>query len=258
MLLKLPRKFIATVVCASLFLVVGTVWALDATTFADQLVRLRAEVEDLSSGIEEKKADLRAQLRSTANQKGDLEMQIQRENLRLKQLQETRARQVEQLELVRQADQSAAPEVLASIETLRVAISEGLPFQVPQRLAELDKIEQQITTGTLSAQRASAQVWQIAENHLRLTRESGLYRQVIVIDGHETLAEVARLGMVAMYFMTGDGRVGVTSRRGDAWSYEVLNDPEDQRRVRDLFNSFKKQLRVGHFSLPNAFAKEHP
>jgi hypothetical protein len=50
--------------------------------------------------------------------------------------------------------------------------------------------------------------------------------------------------------------VGHAVRQGDGWGYEVLTTPEDVKRVDDLFESFKKQIRVGYFTVPNALQPE--
>ena len=104
----------------------------------------------------------------------------------------------------------------------------------------------------MSPQKASSRLWAFVEDELRLTRENGLYRQTITLASDELLVDVARVGMVAMYFKTDDGRYGRTVNNGGAWSYELVQDKESQKQIEGLFDAFKKNIRVGFFELPNA------
>ena len=141
--------------------------------------------------------------------------------------------------------------VKSSIASVRRSIESGLPFKTGERLAALAKIEEQLDQGLSSPEKATARLWAMIEDELRLTRENGLYRQTVKIDGEESLVEVARLGMVAMYFRTNDGRVGKTLRSDNGWTYELIKDEVKEEQVEMLFDAFKKQIRAGYFELPN-------
>src|SRR5690606_8599847 len=39
-------------------------------------------------------------------------------------------------------------------------------------------------------------------------------------------------------------------RSKDGWAFESIGEPEQQKLILQLFDSFKKQIRVGHFQLP--------
>ena len=77
-----------------------------------------------------------------------------------------------------------------------------------------------------------------------------LDRQTLTLEGGEVLVDVARLGMVGMFFVAGDGRTGQAVRQGDTWTWTVHTDPEDTARVLELVDNLKKQVRVGFFELP--------
>ena len=64
--------------------------------------------------------------------------------------------------------------------------------------------------------------------------------------------DVARMGMVAMYFRTPDGGTGYAERaQGGGWAYRRAASSADEQRIRSLFDALEKQIRVGWFEVPN-------
>ena len=224
----------------------------DVSSLARRLATLRSEVDDLSEQLQTTKEGYRAQLRSLAEQKAELEVQLRREGLRLEQLQATQARQKEKNGDQAALDETLRPVLLEALDTLRARIAVGLPFRVDERIADLERLEMQVKTGLLRSQDAAHRLWQTLEDELRLARESGLYRHTIELDDQALLADVARIGMVALYFRTHDKRYGWAIRQGDGWSYTVATERRSKKQLAQLFDSFKKQVRVGLFELPNA------
>ncbi len=228
----------------------------EGTNLAAELARLRGEVETLSAQLDTDREDLRSRLRSLATQKTDLEMELSREELRLKQLREARARQRARVERTEQRKNTFKPIVSEAIGIIRAAVTAGLPFQAADRQAELDKLSRQLDDGTMTTPTVLTRLWGKVEDEFRLARETGLYRQVIQLRGEEVLAEVARVGMVMMYFSTRDGRYGRVRREGKGWTYELYQREEDIRRVVGLYDALKKRIRTGYFELPPALALE--
>lgn len=223
----------------------------DVAALAKRLAALRSDVEELSSQVENKKADIDARLRSVRSQKADLEMQIQREETRLKQLRQAVEKHRERIEAQKKTQKDLQPAVVAAIGDVRQTVAKSLPFKREQRLAELDKLDEQLDEGLVSPQKATSRLWQFVEDELRLARENGLYRQIVEVDGEEVLADVARVGMVAIYFKTEDGRVGMAKQTDEGWQWQKLDGEEDHKRVNNLFDAFKKNIRVGFFEVPN-------
>ena len=85
-----------------------------------------------------------------------------------------------------------------------------------------------------------------------LASQSALDRQIITLNGQEVLADVARLGMVSLYYRTDQGEVGRAVRDGEGWRYEPVTDEAARLQLVDLFDALSKQVRVGFFLLPAA------
>jgi hypothetical protein len=224
----------------------------DVQALAKRLAELRAEVEELSGEVDSKKAEIDAKLRSVRSQKADLEMQIQREETRLEQLRQAVDKHRERIEASKKTEKDLEPATAAAIAQVRATVAHSLPFKRSERLAEIDKLDRQLGEGLISPQKATSRLWQFVEDELRLARENGLYRQVVEVDGEEVLADVARVGMVAIYFKTEDGRFGVARQTDGGWAWNTLSGEQSSKQVRHLFDSFKKNIRVGYFEIPNA------
>jgi hypothetical protein len=249
---RLKKFAVASTVAASLVLAVGTAGAASGqfSKLAERLAELRSEVDGLTGQVESKKTRLQSRLRSIQRQRSDLEMQIEKEQMRVDRIRQKIAKHKEKMEARKSAADDVEPAVKQALATVRESVEQGPPFKRSERLAELDKLAEQMDEGVLSPQKVASRSWQFVEDELRLSRESGLYSQVIDLNGREVLADIARIGMVAMYFKTDDGRVGVAERTDGAWSWRVIDEQKQKRRVETLFESFKKSVRVGYFELP--------
>ncbi len=222
---------------------------------AKRLATLRGDVEALSDELAARKDDLQEQVRSFGRQKSELDLQIQREDARVQKLRQAVAQQKAQAEAEQAAQQDVGPAFERHLQKVRRYVEDSLPFRMKERLAELDKIEHQYKQGLLAPQRALNRLWGFVEDELRMTRESGLYAHPVTIEGEEQLAEVIRVGMVTLYYKTADGQLGNIVEKNGVYAYEPIVDDDARKQVRDLFATFKKQIRVGYFTLPNALGQ---
>lgn len=243
----------ALVVCGlSGLLAAPPVLADELSAFASRLASLRGEVESLSAELSDKTQAMQDQLRSQARQKAELELELSREKARLQKLRLSVAEKQKEIAADKTAGQALQPLFERNLAAVRDYVKQSLPFRTQERLAELDKLDAQLKAGLLTPQRALMRLWTFVEDEFRMTRENGLFRQTIELDGQEQLADVIRVGNVALYFRTSDGRMGFVIKEGSAWTFREVTDKEGRRQIADLFDSFKKQIRVGFFALPNA------
>ncbi len=221
-------------------------------TRAAELARLRREVETMNQELALANEDLRGQLKAVEAQKVEIEVQIRREELRLAQIEGEAAARKAELEKFGTRGAELGPAVHDSIAKIRGAVESGLPFHLTERLQELDDLDQQLSGGAVTPEAATARLWAFTEDELRLARENGLDRQVVTVDGAEVLADVARLGMVALYFRTDGGVVGTAVRTAEgAWKWQTLEGRDAQKTVGTLFEKLAHGIRSGSFVLPN-------
>lgn len=247
-----PLRLGASLLIATVGLWAAPAFAEEVSSLASKLADLRAEVETLSSQLSEEQTQLRNELQSYARQKADLELELQREQTRLKKIRQQIQHKREAIEEQKSADEELEPLFYRSADKVREHIGGTLPFRKDARMAEVEKIESQLDAALLTPERAISRLWAFVEDELRMTSESGLYQQTIRVHGEEQLADVLRVGMVMLFFKTGDGQVGYASNTHDGWTFTTLDGDASRKRVRTLFDSFKKQIRVGYFEVPNA------
>lgn len=223
---------------------------------AEKLATLRGEVESLADELSLAKDTARSDLRALQAEEADLRARVRREEQRLLELRlETERIQ----EDARQAEQSAdalIPVLEQAMTATEERIRGGLPFRVQERLDEVGSLRKQLQQSLLPPATVASRLWQLQEDELRLTKENGLYKQIIPLGDSEVLAEVARLGMVTLYFRTDAGAVGKAVRAGAGWRFEAFSDPAQQQTTHELFVALKKQIRTGFFELARPFPEQ--
>lgn len=234
-----------------LLAIVGTAALAQEPGRAERLATLRSDVEALQHEVTMEKGDMRARLRALEDARTQLELQIKQEELSLQQL----SLQIDKERAAAAAEGEATdillPTVQKGIATIRPVIEKGIPYRTAERLQALREIEVALNGGTLPPARAANRLWSLYEDELRLTRENAMDRQTIQLGGEEVLVDVARMGMVALYFRTPDGRAGWATRSGETWGFELASDRADIDRIAELFEALAKQIRVGWFEVPN-------
>ncbi len=247
-------------VCGSVWLYGVLCFSLRSQAFAEsslatELARLRGEVEALASQIEEKKEHLRNQLRALSMQRSALALSLDKERLRLRALMRQIAAQrsrvtsstKESEEIVSVAKQAAA--------FLLTQIARSLPFRLKERTEVIEQIQKQLQLKLITSHQALARLWQAAEDELRLGKENGLYNQTITLEGKTRLVQVARLGMILLFFKTRDGRYGAAEKKGQTWVFQTFRSPEQNKQVEALFDGLKKQIRSGFWTIPDTLPR---
>ncbi len=223
-----------------------------ADALSEGLIRLRAEVEQLNSELELLREEQRSSLGSLNAQRAELEAGLNRQQLAAREVRaKLDAAQAEASEAGVEGEE-LKPLLETALRGLQAHVRAGLPFKTEERLAELDAFWAQVENGTLPPMRAVNRLWAFFEDEIRLTRDNGLYSQTIALGDERVLAEVAKVGSLALYYRTQDGRVGRAERTGESWRFAALSDAADIARIDALFDAYRKQIRQGFFELPLA------
>lgn len=219
---------------------------------AKELAELRTEVESLSGQIDQVREDTRLRIRNLASQKTSLEAEIQREQLRVRELNQALEQVKARIREAGALQRELKPQVLASIDQVIQPVKQGLPFRISERIASLEKLKKEVEDDVVAPATAVQRLWTAVEDEIRLGRENGMYQQTIEVEGEEILADVARIGMVMLYFRTPDERFGQAVRSGDDWVFKTYADPAKTEALKELYTKLEARVRVGFFELPNA------
>lgn len=224
----------------------------NSDNMAESLMKLRAEVETLDSKIMDNKETYKASMRSLMRQKDDLESVIARENLKIKQIKQELAKVAKEIKESSKNSKGLKPLLVDALDALERNIKDSLPFKTQERLRDLHKIQEQIATDLVTPQKGLALTWNAYADAIRMTKENGIFKQTITLDGSERLVEVARIGTMMMFFKTPDDTVGYVTKDKAGFYYTKELNKDGQKQILSLFDAFKKQIRSGYFTLPNA------
>lgn len=241
---------------AILLLVLLSTAAAAQPELGERLVALRGEVERLDSELVLLREEQRTLLAGLNAQRAELEASLDRQRRLTRDLAARRAAAEDAAAQREQAGQALRPVLEAAIDREAARIRGGLPFKVEERVAALEEIRRQMADGTLSPGRAASRLWAFFEDELRGAREVALHSQTVVLGGERVLADVVKVGSMALYFRTPDGRFGQAVRSGGGWDYRLAEDASFRASVAALFDALRKQIRRGWFQLPQLAAAE--
>jgi len=220
-----------------------------------ELVNIRQQIETLHNEISFKKDSYKDKMRSYSSQKSDLNVRISRAELNIKDLQRE-LKKLTDINKDKNRDQKKILPILkVAIEQLRNTISTSLPFKLDQRLQALKDIEQRLDTNVISPNKAANQLWAFVEDELMLGKSSGIYNDTINIDGADKLVKVLRIGKIALFYKTQEGKYGVTKKQGSSWQQQKIDNSQNTAQLQFLFDSFSKNIRNGQFAIPNFLPK---
>jgi hypothetical protein len=110
----------------------------------------------------------------------------------------------------------------------------------------LEELEALIVSNTISSERALNKIWSFVEDEISLTKTNTIHKQTIEIEGEEKLVDVAKIGMVMLFFQTAEDRVGYLEESEFRYASK-----EEEKLILGLFDSIKKGIRAGYFQIPN-------
>lgn len=225
------------------------------SNLAQSLIELRSDVEKLHNQLDDTKESYAISMKSLNVQRADVETAISRESLKIKQL--NSALKKVQKRIALQSGGSKAYKQVAqdAIKFLKAELATQLPFKMEDRQKELDTISDRIAHNQITPEKGLNRVWAIYEDNFRMSHENGVFRQNVTLDNKEYLADVVRLGSLAMYFKTSDGKMGYFTQTDSGWTLVETVESEDKALIAHLFDSMKKQIRSGFFTIPNTFSK---
>ena len=237
----------------ALFTVLNTAITANTTEdLAQSIIKLRGDVENLYTDIKEKKERYSAQMKSLSMQITDSQAQINRQETAIKLAKSELEKIKTKIAQTTSANTEIRPLTLNAIELLKKSIKEGLPFKTEERIAALEKIKKDLEDDVITNEKALALTWASYDDTIRLTKEIGLFKQNIELNGKKVLAKVAKLGSVALFFSTPNEELGYVIKTENGYKYKIVTDPEDKKRILSLFDALQKQIRTGFFELPNA------
>ena len=223
---------------------------------AKSLAKMRGEVETLQTQLDLEKEKHTSKISALNSQLADLSVEERRQKLSIEKLQHSIGKLSESAKKAEQSGESLKPVLLTLLSDYKRHIQSGFPFKMEDRIKAIDDLENNIANRLIDPNKAVSQAWSLIEDEIRLSKENGIYQQTIPLNGEKVLVDIAKLGTVFLFFQTRDNQSGMARRAEDgSWKYELVDNTADMERIKNLFDSLKKQIRQGYFELPNPLKK---
>jgi hypothetical protein len=140
--------------------------------------------------------------------------------------------------------------MLGWIARYEKAVKTSIPFNQDQRLQSLDRLRERVERQHEAMEFVLADFWAFVEGELKLA-QTNEYRIVDVeFAGQKKKCEVARLGLVALFVVTPDGKTLRARKAGDGWKWQDINSPAEQSSVLTLVQNLKNKNESGLYQLP--------
>ena len=224
----------------------------NSDNMAKSLMKLRAQVEQLDSQIDDAKDSYKASMKSLTIRRSELEAMVSRKELKIKEINKELHSVKAKITEASKNSKGLDPIVNDAIDNLIAMIKTSIPFKTKDRIASVQKVKEQLASSLITPQKALSYVYNSYADEIRMTKENGIFKQTINLDGKNKLVDVARIGTAMMFFKTPNDTVGYAVKNGNDWSYKEELNKEKQTQILNIFDAFKKQIRTGYFTLPNA------
>jgi hypothetical protein len=212
----------------------------EPSSWSDRVVRLRSEVRELDARVQVERDRLADLDRRVDSEIRSAEISTLRYEARIAQLsrriRKARRRIEEdrvQAEVLRESLLEVSHDLLSELEV-------SLPFRLQGRRSRLEEIRAALAETSHPLSDPAGDLWQFMRDELRLSRSHGLARQPVPIEEPALLAEVVRLGTVALLFQVSDGRTGYTRPASDGFRFVWSQSSQEAQAIRESIEAMKR------------------
>lgn len=229
-------------------------YAFSSSDLSEKIIELRNEVNQLSDDFKTEKEILKSKIQTFVLEKMDLESKIRRQNLQVKDLND----KLIKAKSIKNIKHPEFDEIILSFlnfEQKRLNVT--LPYKFKERIDHIQNIKKDFLEGKASSDKLLQTLWTHIEDEVQLAKDISIDKDIINIDGQPTLVEVAKVGMLMLFYKTANGDIGYMEYVGESWSPRPINSSANVLLVEDFFESLKKQIRTGYFEFPKIPFKQN-
>jgi hypothetical protein len=145
----------------------------------------------------------------------------------------------------RRADQARIKSWILELESW---INAGIPFKKESRLADLEKVRLKLQENEPS-EILVQDLWALTEKEIKLTSSSRHELMKIRLED-EVPAQVARIGLMQMYFKTAKNQFGYAEKIDNKWILSVKSNPDEIRAIERILTQLKSEKNGAYLELP--------
>ena len=215
-----------------------------------KLTETRADIESLAKEADSVQREKQADLDQWVQRKTEAEAQVDREKLRRLQMTEKLKRLESRVRVSGKSDPQAQKKLLGWISRFDGSVQDSIPFNRDTRLQTLRRLRERAERGQEPMEFVFADFWNFAESELKMA-QSNEYKVVDVeLGGKKRKCEVARLGLMALFVVTPDGKTLKAVRGASGWTWQDIETAPEQDSILTLVKNLKNKNDTGLYRLP--------
>lgn len=238
---------------SSVFLLFHLTFAGNYDVLLQQVIDRRGDLERQAQVLSQQIATSDQALLSMEAQKNELELTLQRDQLKLSTLSQKKISISKSLEAMRPANQDNQKLVQAWLDMLKTRVQTSLPFETSERLKMVESLQARFQHREPLAV-LLWDLWSFTESEIQLTR--GVHTTLTTLPGQTEPVEVVRLGMLAMYERSDKAGYALWKKEDSVWKRNSLDSSTDQKAVDHLLQSASQKTFQTVETLPSLELKE--
>ncbi len=215
-----------------------------------KLTQTRAEIEALSKEADSLQREKQTELDQWVQRRAEIESQVEREKLRKLQIAEKLKRLEGRLKVTGKSDPQAQKKLLSWFAQFEKTIKNTIPFNQDVRLQTLARLRERVERNHEAMEFVLADFWSFVEGEMKLAQTNGY--QIVDVDfgGSKKKCEVARLGLVALFVVTPDGKTLKAQKQASGWKWQDIESASEQSSILTLVQNLKNKNEAGMYQLP--------
>jgi hypothetical protein len=232
-----------------LFILNPLIFADVATDLSQQLIPLRSHMEKQAQELESTQQAFDQQIQALQAQVLELNQNLSREKLKSKVLVEKTKRLTSFTNLGPAGSSEDQKFVSLWMDELKNWVEQSLPFQKQQRLAKLEELQSRFKKKE-PLEPLVWDLWTFTSQELKNTKGFSNEVTEINLDGNSVPAEVAKLGMVHMYFKTTDQRSGYSIKTKQGWTFQTAQTDSEKKAIDHILSASRAKTFKNVYELP--------
>ncbi len=220
-----------------------------ATDLSQQLIPLRSRMEKQAQELESTQQAYDQQIQALQAQALELNQNLAKEKLKSKILYEKTKRIVSFTNQGPKGSNEDQKFVSLWIGDLKTWVDESLPFQRQLRFAKLEELQARLIKKE-PLEPLVWDLWNFTSQELKNTKGFSNEVTEITLDGKLVTAEVAKLGMVHMYFKTTDQTTGYSQKSKQGWIFKIAQNDSEKKAIDHVLSSSRMKIFKNVYELP--------
>lgn len=214
-----------------------------------KLIQLRSEVEAKASQFDSSQKSRMREIEQLEQRRMELEQALSKERLRAEIADAKKIGLKDWLKFDQKTPQAQDSAVVETwVSQLEAWIQNGLPYKKTDRLREIEKIREKMKEGE-APEVLVQDLWLVTEKEIKLTQTNRFEVTTVQLE-QEASAQVARIGLMQLYFKTSQGQVGLAEKLDQKWILALKTEESEVKAIEKVIAKLKAEKGSTYLELP--------